>query len=102
MSWEKATPMNKMHLLQKLLLLSVPGSVGVGVIIASANTSQPQPKVAEIPTEWKIQTVEIPKIDQKSIHQAFLDRQKQLKDRNFSCDCNGCRVAAAQIGIAIN
>jgi hypothetical protein len=94
--------MNKMHLLQKLLLLAIPGSVGAGVIIASANTSQSQPQIAEIPTEWKVQTVEMPKIDQKSIHQAFLDRQKQLKDRNFSCDCNGCRLAAAQMGITIN
>jgi hypothetical protein len=91
-----------MNLLQKLLLLAVPGSVGVGVIIASANTSQSQPQIAEMPTEWKVQTVEMPKLDKKSIHQAFLNRQKQLKDRNFSCDCNGCRLAAAQVGITIN
>jgi hypothetical protein len=91
-----------MHLSHKLLLLGIPGSVGLGLAIVPTNRSQPQPQIAEMPTEWKIQTVEMPKIDKKSIHQAFLDRQKQLKDRNFSCDCNGCRVAAAQIGITIN
>ncbi len=94
--------MNKLYLRQKLLLLAVPSSVGLGVIVTSGNTSQPQPEVAEMPTEWKVQTVEMPKLDRQSIHQAFLARQKQLKDRNFSCDCNGCRVAAAQVGITIN
>ena len=96
--------MNKLYLRQKLLLLAVPSSVGLGAIVTvtSGNTSQPQPETAKTPTEWKVQTVEMPKLDRKSIHQAFLDRQKQLKDRNFSCDCNGCRVAAAQMGITIN
>ena len=94
--------MNKLYLRQKLLLIAVPGSIGLGVIVTSANRSQSQPEVVEVPTEWKVQTVEMPKPDQKSIHQAFLDRQKQLKDRAFSCDCNGCRVAAAQMGITIN
>ncbi len=55
--------MTKMHLLHKLLLLAVPGSVGLGVIIASANTSPSQPQIAEMPTEWKVQTVEMPKLD---------------------------------------
>lgn len=94
--------MNKLYLRQKLLLLAVPSSLGLGAIVVSGNTSQPQPETAKMPTEWKVQTVEMPKLDRKSIHQAFLDRQQQLKDRNFSCDCNGCRVAAAQVGIAIN
>lgn len=94
-----------MNLIQpspKLLLLAIPGSVGLGMTILPTNVSQPQPQIAEMPTEWKVQTVEMPKFDKKSIHQAFLERQTQLKDRNFGCDCNGCRVAAAQVGIMIN
>lgn len=94
--------MNRMHLSPKLLLLAIPGSVGLGLAIVPTNGSQPQPQIAEMPTEWKVQTVEMPKFDKKSIHQAFLERQTQLKDRTFSCDCNGCRVAAAQVGIMIN
>jgi hypothetical protein len=93
---------NKIQLSPKLLLLAIPSSIGLGMVFAPNNGSQSQPQIAEMPTEWKVQTVAVPKIDKKSIHQAFLDRQQQLKDRNFSCDCNGCRVAAAQVGITIN
>jgi hypothetical protein len=93
-----------MNLIQpspKLLLLAIPGSVGLG--IANLPTDTPsQPQIVEMPTEWKVQVVETPKFDKKSMHQALLDRQKQLKDRNLSCDCNGCRVASAQVGITIN
>ncbi len=94
-----------MNLIQpspKLLLLAIPGSVGLGMTLLPANVSQPQPQIAEMPTEWKVQAVEVPKFDKKSMHQALLDRQKQVKDRNLSCDCNGCRVASAQVGIIIN
>ena len=94
-----------MNLIQpspKLLLLAIPGSVGLGMTILPTNISQPQSQIADMPTEWKVQAVEVPKFDKKSMHQALLDRQKQLKDRNLSCDCNGCRVASAQMGITIN
>jgi hypothetical protein len=94
--------MNNIQLSPKLLLLAIPGSVGLGMAIFPTQVSQSQPQIAKMPTEWKIQTVEAPKLDQKSIHQAFLDRQKQLKNRDFSCFCNGCRLAAAQMGITIN
>ncbi len=94
--------MNRMHLSPKLLLLAIPSSVGLGLAIIPTNGSQPQPQIAEMPTEWKVQPVEMPKFDKKSIHQVLLDRQKQLKDRNLGCDCNGCRVAAAQVGVVIN
>jgi hypothetical protein len=86
----------------KLLLIAIPSSIGLGMTIWQINGAKSPPQIVEMPTEWKIQTVEAPKTDKKSIHQAFLDRQQQLKDRSFSCDCNGCRVAAAQIGIRIN
>jgi hypothetical protein len=94
--------MHNIQLSPKLLLLTIPGSVGLGIAIIPTQVSQSQPQTVEMPTEWKIQTVEAPTPDKKSIHQAFLDRQKQLKDRNFSCDCNGCRITAAQVGITIN
>lgn len=92
--------MYKIQLSPKLLLIAIPGSVGLVMAILPPTGSQPQ--IVEMPTEWKIQTVEAPNLNNKSIHQALLDRQKQLKDREFSCDCNGCRVAAAQVGITIN
>jgi hypothetical protein len=85
----------------KLLLLAIPGSVGLGIANLPADTPS-QPQIVEMPTEWKVQAVETPKFDKKSMHQALLDRQKQVKDRNLSCDCNGCRVASAQVGIIIN
>ena len=96
-----------MNLIQppsKLLLLAIPGSIGLGMTILPTNLSQPQPQpqIAEIPTEWKVQAVEAPRPEKKSMHQALLDRQKQLKGRNLGCDCNGCRVASAQMGIIIN
>jgi hypothetical protein len=94
--------MQTMYLSPKLLLIAIPGSIGLGMTIGQINGTKSPPQIAEMPTEWKVQTVEAPKIDQKSTHQAFLDRQQQLKDRNFSCDCNGCRIAAAQMGIRIN
>jgi hypothetical protein len=94
--------MNSIQPSPKLLLLAIPGTVGLGMTILPINISQPQPQIVEMPTEWKVQAVETPKFDKKSMHQALLDRQKQLKDRNLSCDCNGCRVASAQVGITIN
>jgi hypothetical protein len=93
--------MNLIQLSPKFLLLAIPGSVGLG--IANLQTDTPsQTQIVEMPTEWKVQAVETPKFDKKSMHQALLDRQKQVKDRNLSCDCNGCRVASAQVGITIN
>ena len=94
--------MNLIQLSPKLLLLAFPGSVGIGIANLPTDTAQSQPQVVKMPTEWKIQTVAVPKVDKKSVHQIFLARQKQLKDLNFGCDCNGCRVAAAQVGITIN
>ena len=94
--------MKSIQLSPKLLLLAIPGSVGLGIANLPTDISQPQLQAAEMPTEWKVQAVGIPKFNKKSIHQVFLERQKQLTDRSLSCDCNGCRVAAAQVGITIN
>jgi hypothetical protein len=91
-----------MQLSRKLLLLAIPSSVGVGIASISHNLDQPQPQAIELPTEWKVQSVPIPEIVNISAHQVLLERQKQLTNRDFSCDCNGCRVAAAQVGININ
>lgn len=91
-----------MQLSQKVLLLTIPSSIGLGIAIVSTNTAQSPPEVAAAPTQWQIQAVETPTIVNKTPHQVFLERQKQLSNRDFSCDCNGCRLAAAQIGIKIN
>lgn len=95
--------LDRMQLSQKLLLIAVPGSVGLGVsIVQTDRLPSIEQNAAIVPTEWKIQPVEAPKIISKSAHQLLLDRQKQLSNRDLSCDCNGCRVAAAQTGIKIN
>jgi hypothetical protein len=91
-----------MQLPQKILLLTIPSSIGLGMLIVSTNTAQSQPEVAAVATQWKVQAVEIPKIVKKTPHQVLLERQKQRSNRDFSCDCNGCRLAAAQMGIKIN
>ncbi|WP_310414197.1 hypothetical protein [Chamaesiphon sp. OTE_8_metabat_110] len=83
-----------------LLWLPVAGAIGA-TYLAQANPSQPQPQ-PEALKAWKIQPVAAPVIDPKSAHQALLARQKQLAGKNFSCDCNGCRVAALQVGITLN
>jgi hypothetical protein len=92
-----------MQLPHKLLSIAIPGSVALGgMAIVSTNTAQLQPEVTAIPTQWKIQVVETPQIVKKTPHQVFLARQQQSANRDFSCDCNGCRVAAANVGIKIN
>ncbi len=92
-----------MQLSPKLLLIAIPSSLGLGVSIAQTERLLPiEQNTAIVPTEWKIQPVEAPKMIGKSAHQVLLDRQKQLSNRDLSCDCNGCRVAAAQTGIKIN
>jgi hypothetical protein len=91
-----------MQLPQKILLLTIPSSIGLGMVIVSTNTAQSQPEVVATPTQWQVQAVEIPKIVKKTPHQVLLERQKQRSNRDFSCDCNGCRLAAAQMGIKIN
>ena len=91
-----------MQLSRQLLLFAIPSSLGVGIASISHNLAQPQPQAVELPTEWKVQSVRIPAIVNLSAHQVFLERQKQLANRDFSCDCNGCRLAAAQLGIKIN
>ena len=53
-------------------------------------------------TAWKIQPVAIPIIDKTSAHQALLSRQKQLTNKDFTCDCHGCRAFAQQSGITLN
>ena len=83
-----------------LLWLPVAGAIGA-TYLAQANQPQPQPQ-PEALKAWKIQPVAAPIIDPKSAHQALLARQKQLTDKNFSCDCNGCRVAALQVGVTLN
>ncbi|WP_309742517.1 hypothetical protein [Chamaesiphon sp. OTE_20_metabat_361] len=83
-----------------LLWLPVAGAIGA-TYLAQANPSQPQPQ-PEALKAWKIQPVAAPVIDPKSAHQALLARQQQLAGKNFSCDCNGCRVAALQVGITLN
>jgi hypothetical protein len=94
---------DRMQLSPKLLLIAIPGSVGLGVSIVQADRLPSiEQHTAIVPTEWKIQTVEPPEIISKSAHQLLLDRQKQLSNRDLSCDCNGCRVAAAATGIKIN
>lgn len=92
-----------MQLPNKLILLAIPGSVALGgIAMVSTNIAESQPEEAAIPTQWKIQAVEIPKLVKKTPHQVFLARQEQLANRDFSCDCNGCRVAAAAVGVEIN
>jgi hypothetical protein len=92
-----------MQLPHKLLLLAVPGSITLGgMAIVSTNTAQSQPEVVPTPTQWKVQAVETPKIVNKTPHEVFLARQEQLANRDFSCDCNGCRVSAASVGIKLN
>jgi hypothetical protein len=82
------------------LWLPVAGVVGASYL-AQANSpqSQPEPETLKV---WKVQPVAMPIIDSKTAHQALLARQKQLADKNFSCDCNGCRVAAQQVGVTLN
>ena len=60
------------------------------------------PVKKETLTAWKIQPVAIPVIDQTSAHQALLSRQQKLTRKDYSCDCNGCRMAAQQLGISLN
>jgi hypothetical protein len=86
------------------LWLPVAGVVGASYL-AQANSPQSQPQSKSQPETlkvWKIQPVAVPIIDQKTAHQALLARQKQLADKNFSCDCNGCRVFAQQVGVTFN
>jgi hypothetical protein len=83
-----------------LLWLPVAGVIGVSYLV-HANSPQPEPQ-AETLKPWKVQPVAMPIIDPKFAHQALLARQKQLADKNFSCDCNGCRVAALQVGVTLN
>jgi hypothetical protein len=83
-----------------LLLLSVAGAVGATYLV-QANPPQPEPERTTL-KPWKIQPVAMPTIDPKSAHQALLARQQQLAQKNFSCDCNGCRIAAQQIGVTLN
>lgn len=94
-----AKPIFKMKLFN-LLWLSVAGVVGASYL-AQADSPQlkPQPEALK---PWKIQPVAVPVIDTRSAHQALLSRQKQLADKEFSCDCNGCRVAARQVGVTLN
>ncbi|PSB54248.1 hypothetical protein [Chamaesiphon polymorphus] len=86
--------------LSNLLMLSVAGAIGA-TYIARANPPQPQPQKTTL-KQWKIQPVSAPTVDTRSAHQALLDRQKQLAEKNFSCDCNGCRMAALQLGVTLN
>jgi hypothetical protein len=92
-----------MQLSPKLLLILIPSSIGFGIFARSTDrqlaTDRAMPSQ---PTLWKIQPIEPPSIVRLSAHQAFLSRQNQSTNRNFSCDCNGCRVAAARVGIDIN
>jgi hypothetical protein len=83
-----------------LLLLPAAGVVGASYL-AQANQPQPQPETTTLKV-WKIQPVAAPVIDPKSAHQALLARQKQLAEKSFSCDCNGCRVTAQQLGVTLN
>jgi hypothetical protein len=83
-----------------LLMLSVAGAIGA-TYLTQANPPQPQPENTTL-KPWKIQPVPAPTIDPKSVHQALLDRQQQLAEKKFSCDCNGCRIAAQQVGVTLN
>jgi hypothetical protein len=83
-----------------LLWLSVVGVAGASYL-AQADSPQPQPQ-PEALKPWKIQPVPVPVIDARSAHQALLQKQKQLAGKEFSCDCNGCRVTAQQVGVTLN
>jgi hypothetical protein len=83
-----------------LLWLPAAGVVGASYL-AQANPPQPQPQKETIKA-WKIQPVAMPVLNKKTAHQALLARQKQLADKNFGCDCNGCRMAAQQVGVTLN
>ena len=85
----------------KLLLISIPSSIGLGMAISPRTIAQPQPKTDGLPKEWKVQSIAAPKIVPLTPHQALIAQQK-LKSRNFYCDCYSCRLAAAQRGITLN
>jgi hypothetical protein len=89
-----------MKLFNLLWLSAAAGVVGASYL-AQANPPQPQSQQAALKA-WKIQPVAAPIIDPKSAHQALLARQKQLAGKSFSCDCNGCRIAAQQVGVTLN
>jgi hypothetical protein len=84
--------------LSNLLLLSAAGAIGATYLV-QANPSQPQKQTLK---PWKVQPVAVPTIDPKSAHQALLARQKQIAGKSFGCDCNGCRLAAQQVGVTLN
>ena len=83
-----------------LLWLPAAGVVGASYL-AQTNPPQPQPQPETIKA-WKIQPVAMPVIDKKTAHQALIARQNQIAGKNFSCDCNGCRMAAQQVGVTLN
>lgn len=83
-----------------LLWLPAAGMIGASYL-AQANQPQPQPQ-QEALKAWKIQPVAAPIINPQSAHQALLARQNQLAGKNFGCDCNGCRMAAQQVGVTLN
>lgn len=82
-----------------LLWLPVAGMMGASYLVYGNSLQLEQ---VETLKPWKVQPVAVPIIDPKFAHQALLARQKQLADKNFSCDCNGCRVAALQVGVTLN
>ena len=82
-----------------LLWMSVAGIVGASHL---AQADAPQPQQPEPLKAWKVQPVEMPTIDAQTAHQALLSRQQQLVDKNFTCDCNGCRLSAQQVGLTLN
>ncbi len=90
-----------MKITTKLLLISIPSSIGLGMAISPRTIAQSQPKIDGLPKEWKIQSIAVPKIVSQTPHEAFIAQQK-LKNRKFYCDCYSCRLAAAQQGITLN
>jgi hypothetical protein len=82
-----------------LLWVPVVGLAGTSYI-SQADSPPPQP--IDSLKAWKVQPVAMPTIDPRSAHQALLSRQQQLAGKNFTCDCNGCRLAAQQVGVTLN
>jgi hypothetical protein len=93
-----------MQLSPKLLLIAIPSSIGLGISLlkSDARLSSAIPTDSPLPKVWTVRPIDAPTPVDKSTHQLLLDRQKQVSNLNLSCDCNGCRMAAAQAGVRIN
>jgi hypothetical protein len=89
----------------KIVLLGLMAGTSFCILSPGVISGYPQPQTDRslaLPEPWQVQAVEVPKVDPSALNHFKLAGIRGLSDRDWGCDCRGCRKVAELSGVKLN